>query len=771
MSEYSASFDSGSNTLRLLFSGRFDSDVCSRLDPGIDREIALAGEKCPPASLSIIFDFSQVEYVSSLFLRTVVKSAKKVGKGKFKICGANPFIKKIIQSSGLEMLISDPSNQLDGKEMQSEKFPPSAEFSASAHLGRMGDYQSMHARSISDPEAFFGEAAEKTLLWRKKWDKVLEWNPPDAKWFIGGKLNAAENCLDRHLAAHGGKTAILWEGEPVDAEGQPEIRRISYRQLHEEVCRIANGLKSLGYRKGDRAIIYMPMLPESVAAMLACARIGMIHSVVFGGFSSQAIADRAADCQASLIITADGGNRRGEIVPLKKNVDDALALRKDGSELPLCTDVRKVLVVKRCANEIEMLQGRDLWWHELAAGANSDCPAEEMDSEDVLFILYTSGSTGKPKGIYHSTAGYMLGAAATHRYYFDIKDKDIFWCTADIGWITGHSYVVYGPLANASTVLIYEGAPNFPDKDRFWSIVERHRATILYTAPTAIRSFMQWGDKYPEMHDLSSLRLLGSVGEPINPQAWKWYSEKIGGGRCPIVDTWWQTETGSILISTFPGAMAAKPGSAGMPFFGVKASVLDDQFKEAEINAGGRLFIEKPWPSICRGVWGDRSRFIGTYWSESPGKYFTGDGARKDSEGYFWIVGRIDDVLKVSGHRIGTAEIESALVAHPSVAEAAVVGRPDDMKEFVIVAFVTLKQGVTPGKNLKDELRKRVAADLGAIARPEEIRFTQALPKTRSGKIMRRLLKQVAAGAEEISGDVTTLEDFNVLAKLMSEEP
>jgi acetyl-CoA synthetase len=770
MDNYSASFEIMKSTLKLFFLGRFGGDLCNKLDPEINREIASALDKTEVGKLSIIFDLSNVEYVSSLFLRTVIKSAKKVGKGKFSIIGANPFVAKIIQSSGLDMLISDPSDQLDKKVIQSPKFMPSAEFAAVSSLGSYSDYAARYSRSISDPEGFFGEEAEKTLFWRKKWNRVLEWNTPDAKWFVGAKLNASENCLDRHLDKYGDKTAILWEGEPLNTSGNPEIRKISYRELHAEVCRFANGLKFLGFGKGDRAIIYMPMLPEAVVAMLACARLGIIHSVIFGGFSAQAIADRAADCQASFIITADGGNRRGEIVQLKKNVDDALGIKSADSAELLCRDVRNVIVLKRTSQPLTMHADRDIWWHELISEMPSLCEAEEMDADDALFILYTSGSTGKPKGIYHATAGYMLGTSMTHRYYFDIKDNDIFWCTADIGWITGHSYVVYGPLANASTVLIYEGAPNFPDKDRFWSIIERHRATILYTAPTAIRSFMQWGEQYPKMHDLSSLRLLGSVGEPINPQAWKWYSEYIGGNKCPIVDTWWQTETGSILISTFPGAMATKPGAAGMPFFGVKPTVLNDQFMESAPDEGGRLFVEKPWPSICRGIWGDRTRFIGTYWSEAPGLYFTGDGARKDSENYFWIVGRIDDVLKVSGHRIGTAEIESALVAHPSVAEAAVVGRPDDMKEFVIVAFVTLKQGIHPDNNLKEELKKRVVTDMGAIARPEEIRFTQMLPKTRSGKIMRRLLKQVAAGAEEISGDVTTLEDFNVIAKLMSDE-
>jgi acetyl-CoA synthetase len=761
--------DRATNTIAVSFQGRFDSDTCLKIDPELDGEIRKSLAEFPPDSASITFDMERVDFISSLFLRIVVKSAKKVKKGNFKIGRVNPFVRKIIQASGLEMLISDTSNQIDSRSNESPAYPPSPSFVAAARVRSIDEYRTAYERSIKDPEGFFGDEASRTLLWRKKWDRVLEWNCPDAKWFLGGKLNVSENCLDRHLEHAADRTAILWEGESIGTDGNPEIRRLTYRQLHTDVCRFANALRSLGLSKGDRALIYIPMTPEAVVAMLACTRIGVIHSVVFGGYSSQAIAERAADCEAAVILTADGGFRRGEVVRLKKCVDEALALRNEAGN-PVCGSVGRVVVLKRANCETSMEPGRDVWWHDLVAGVSDECPAEIMDSEDPLFILYTSGSTGKPKGVFHTTGGYLLNAAMTHRCYFDIRDTDVYWCTADIGWITGHSYVVYGPLANATTVMIYEGAPNFPDKDRFWSIIERHRVTILYTAPTAIRSFMQWGDEHPKKHDLSSLRLLGSVGEPINPQAWIWYHEMIGGGRCPIVDTWWQTETGSILISTFPGAMPAKPGSAGLPFYGVRPVILDDSLQPSQVEAGGRLFIENPWPGMCRGIWGDRSRFIGTYWSESPGRYFTGDGARKDKDGYLWIVGRIDDVLKVSGHRIGTAEVESALVAHPAVAEAAVVGRPDDIKEFVIVAFVTLKQGVVPGKGLIEELRKRVAADLGALAKPEEIRFTQALPKTRSGKIMRRLLKQVAAGAEEISGDVTTLEDLNVVAKLMSDE-
>jgi acetyl-CoA synthetase len=521
-------------------------------------------------------------------------------------------------------------------------------------------------------------------------------------------------------------------------------------------------------KRGDRVLIYMPMVPEAAVAMLACARIGAIHSVVFGGFSAQAVAERIDDCKAKLVITADGGWRRGSIVGLKKNVDDGLALR-DGTGHLLCESVEHVIVLRRTGNEVDFEPERDRWWHEELQSVNDSCPPESMESEDPLFILYTSGSTDKPKGIFHTTAGYLLGATLTHRLIFDLKESDVYWCTADIGWITGHSYVVYGPLSNGATVLMYEGAPNWPDPSRFWKLIETYGVTIFYTAPTAIRAFMQWGEEWPGKHDLSSLRLLGTVGEPINPQAWVWFHEVIGKRSCPIVDTWWQTETGSIMISALPGAVPAKPGSVAVPFFGVEPEVVDEQDNPVAPNVGGKLVIRRPWPAMLRGIWGNPALYRLNYWTEVEGSYFTGDGARRDEDGYFWVVGRIDDVINVSGHRIGTAEIESALVSHPAVAEAAAVGRADDVKGTAVVAFVTLKSGVTRGPGLVEELRGHVGNELGAVAKPDEIRLAQALPKTRSGKIMRRLLKQVAAGIE-VTGDVTTLEDFGVLARLSASE-
>jgi acetyl-CoA synthetase len=538
--------------------------------------------------------------------------------------------------------------------------------------------------------------------------------------------------------------------------------------LHREVCLFANVLKRNGIKKGDRVIIYLPMVPEAAVAMLACARIGAVHSVVFGGFSAQSVADRIHDCEAKLVITADGGYRRGAVVPLKRNVDDALHL-KDASGKLLAKTIEKVIVLRRANNEVHIEEDRDVWWHRELEYVDADCPAEKMDSEAPFFILYTSGSTGKPKGILHTTAGYLLGAKLTTRYVFDLQEKDVYWCTADIGWVTGHSYVVYGPLANGATSLMYEGAPNWPEPDRFWEIVEKYRVSVMYTAPTAIRAFMKWGVEWPKKHDLSSLRLLGSVGEPINPEAWIWYHEVIGGKRCPIVDTWWQTETGNIMITPLPGVTPTKPGSATLPFFGVLPEVVDDKGRPVPRNTGGKLIIRKPWPSMLRGIWGDPERFKQVYWSEVKGAYFTGDGCRQDQDGYFWIVGRIDDVLNVAGHRIGTAEVESAIVSNPKVAEAAVVGRPDELKGQALVAFVTLKTGVKADPSLRDEIRNHVAKEIGPVAKPDDVRFAEGLPKTRSGKIMRRLLKQIAAG-NEVRGDITTLEDFSVIAKLSAVE-
>ncbi len=648
-------------------------------------------------------------------------------------------------------------------------FKPRKEFAATARIKSLAQYRKLYSESIKAPEKFWGKQARNELVWFKPWKKVLQWKEPFAKWFVGGRLNVSYNCLDKWLdTSTANRAALIWEGEPA-TEGKPgEERVLTYKQLHREVCRFANVLKRNGIAKGDRIIIYLPMVPEAAIAMLACARIGAVHSVVFGGFSAQSVADRIFDSQAKLVITADGGFRRGSVVQLKKNVDDALTL-KDAQGNLLAKSAEKVIVLRRANNEVHITEGRDVWWHRELDYVDAECPAEKLDSEAPLFILYTSGSTGKPKGILHTTAGYLLGAKLTHKYVFDIHDADVFWFTADIGWVTGHSYVVYGPMANGATSLMYEGAPNWPEPDRFWRIVAKYGVNVLYTAPTAIRAFMKWGTEWPQKHDLSSLRLLGTVGEPINPEAWIWYCEVIGGKRCPIVDTWWQTETGAIMITPLPGATPTKPGSATLPFFGIVPEVVDDQGNPVSANTGGKLVIRKPWPSMLRGIWGDPQRYRDFYWSEVKGSYFTGDGCRQDQDGYFWIVGRIDDVLNVAGHRIGTAEVESALVSNQKVAEAAVVGRPDEMKGQAMVAFVTLKSGVKAQPELRDELRQHVAKEIGPVARPDEIRFAETLPKTRSGKIMRRLLKQIAAGTE-IKGDTTTLEDFSVLARLSQAE-
>ncbi len=632
-------------------------------------------------------------------------------------------------------------------------FPPPAEFAASAHVKSLDEYRQLWQESIDSPETFWSRYAEE-LHWFRKWDKVLEWNEPYAKWFVGGKTNICYNCVDRHLQTwRRNKAAIVWEGEPGDE------RVLRYADLHREVCRFANVLKKLGIRKGDRVSIYMGMVPELAIAVLACARIGAVHSVVFGGFSAEALADRNHDAQAKLLITADGSYRRGKVIPLKENAN--AAMEKSPS-------VEKCIVLKRTGTDVDMKPGRDYWWHELMAEADERCDPEEMDSEDMLFLLYTSGTTGKPKGIIHTTGGYMVGTYLTTKWVFDLKDDDTYWCTADIGWITGHSYIVYGPLANGATVVMYEGAPNYPDPGRFWSIVQKYRVSVFYTAPTAIRAFMKWGDEWVKKYDLSSLRLLGTVGEPINPEAWMWYHTVIGGQRCPIVDTWWQTETGAIMITPLPGATPTKPGSATLPFPGVLPDIVDKEGKSLGPNEGGYLVIRKPWPSMLRGIYGDPERYQKQYWSQVPHCYFTGDGARRDEDGYFWIMGRVDDVLNVSGHRLSTMEIESALVAHPAVAEAAVVGRPDEIKGEAIVAFVTLKEGYQPSDELRTELRQFVRQQIGAHAQPDDVRFAEALPKTRSGKIMRRLLRDIAAGRPP--GDTTTLEDFSVLAKLREDE-
>ena len=634
-------------------------------------------------------------------------------------------------------------------------FPPTAEFVSKASIASAEQYQALWDRAAADPEAFWGELARQELHWFKPFDEVLRWNEPFAEWFVGGKTNAAYNCLDAHLAAgRGDRVAIVFEGEPGDQ------RTLTYRDLHGEVCRFANVLKARGIGQGDVVSIYMPLVPELAIAMLACARIGAPHSIVFGGFSAEALRDRIIDAGCKMVITADGGYRRGGVIALKAAVDDAIR------QTPT---VSSCVVVKRTGNDVAMEPGRDHWWHELMATVDANCPAEELDSEHPLFILYTSGTTGKPKGILHTTGGYLTQASLTHEWVFDIRDEDVYWCTADVGWVTGHSYVVYGPLANGATTLMFEGAPNFPGPDRFWQIIERHRVNIFYTAPTAIRSFIKWGEQHVLKHDLSSLRLLGTVGEPINPEAWMWYHNVIGKGRCPIVDTWWQTETGAIMISPLPGATPTVPGTATRPLPGIFIDVVDRSGRSVGDNEGGLLVIRRPWPSMLRTIWGDDERFRQQYWKDIPGCYFAGDGARRDERGYFWIMGRVDDVLNVAGHRLGTAEVESALVSHPMVAEAAVVGRPDEIKGSAIVAFVSLEGGREGSEDLRRELREHVAKEIGAIARPDDIRFSDMLPKTRSGKIMRRLLREIAVSGN-VAGDVSTLEDFSVIEKLRDDD-
>ena len=641
---------------------------------------------------------------------------------------------------------------------ENRTFTPPAEFSEQAHIKSLEQYNELYEKAKNDPEGFWGELAEQELEWFEPWEKVLDWQPPFAKWFVGGKLNISHNCLDRHLKTwRKNKAALIWEGEPGDS------RTLTYAQLHREVCQFANAMKKLGVQKGDRVGIYMPMIPEAVVALLACARIGAPHTVVFGGFSAEALRSRLEDAEAKLVITADGGFRKDKVVSLKPQVDAAIS----GDHAP---SVENVLVVQRTKEDVEMVEGRDHWWHEMQKEVSADCPAEPMDAEDMLFILYTSGTTGTPKGVVHTTGGYNLYTHMTSKWIFDLKDDDVYWCGADVGWITGHSYITYGPLSNGATAVMYEGAPRASNPGCFWEVIEKYGVTIFYTAPTAIRAFIKMGEDIPNKYDMSSLRLLGTVGEPINPEAWMWYNRVIGGEKCPIVDTWWQTETGGVMLTPLPGATPTKPGSATLPFPGIVAEIVDLDGNPTGTNEGGYLVVKQPWPGMMRTVYGNPERFRSTYWEHIAPKdgnylYFAGDGARCDEDGYFWVMGRVDDVMNVSGHRLGTMEVESALVSHPAVAEAAVVGKPDPIKGQEVFAFITLEGTQTASDDLEKELKAHVVKEIGAIARPGEIRFTDVMPKTRSGKIMRRLLRNLAAG-EEIAGDTSTLEDRTVLEKL-----
>jgi acetyl-CoA synthetase len=650
--------------------------------------------------------------------------------------------------------MTNPASQIDNVMHEERLFPPSAEFSSKSVVPSMDEYQKIFDAAKNDRDGFWSEQARE-LHWFEPFHTVFERNGDTVGWFLGGKTNISYNCLDAQIAAgKGDRTAIVWEGEPGDT------CTLTYHELHQQVCKFANVLKSLGVKPGEVVSIYMPMTPELAIAMLACTRIGAVHSVIFAGFSAEAIADRNNDASAKIQLTSDGLYRRGKILPLKETVDEAL---KKSPTVEHC------VVLHRCENDAPLTAGRDLWWHELMDAASDDCPATPLDSEANSFILYTSGSTGKPKGIRHTTAGYLLWVKKTFQWVFDYRDDDLYWCTADCGWITGHSYIVYGPLCNGATVMMYEGAPNFPAENRFWELIEKYKITILYTAPTAIRAFIKWGDHHVDKHDLSSLRLLGTVGEGINPEAWMWYREKIGYKKCPIVDTWWQTETGGIMLSPLPGATPTKPGSCTKPLPGVIPAIIDSDGKEiTQPNQGGMLCIAEPWPGMLRGIWGDDARYQEQYWTTVPGMYLTGDNARLDEDGYYWIMGRIDDVINVSGHRLSTIEVESALVSHPKVAEAAAVGRPDEIKGQAIAVFVTVKES-EPSEDLKAELRQHVRKEIGALAQPDDIRFTAALPKTRSGKIMRRLLRDIAAG-KEASGDTSTLEDYSVLAKLREQD-
>ncbi len=756
--KFNTDFDN--NSLLFSFIGKMDTEISMKLSGFVVEKLKYSlSNGYDKTTTKVIFDLDSTTFVSSFFLRVCFVVLKEIAPGNFSIINASQQVNSILKMSGLEKV-----TKILNKEENVKVFYPPLNFSENANIKSFSEYKEIHSNSIENPVQFWGKMAKENIDWYEDFNEVLEWNLPNAKWFLDGKLNVCYNCVDKHLQTDiADKTAIIWEGEPTIDDKPIDKRYITYRQLHQEVSIFSNVLIELGVKKGDRVIIYMPMIPESIFAMLACARIGAIHSVVFAGFSPQSIADRIIDCQATYVITADESYRRGKIVPLKDNVDKAIEICNSINSNS--KKINKVLMIKRTGNVINYNSDIDVIFDDIKIKVDSNSTPEIMDSEDTLFILYTSGSTGKPKGIYHASAGYLLSVNLSFKHVMDYKNDDIFWCSADIGWVTGHSYIVYGPLSNGATIYLYEGAPDFPNYDRFWKIIEANKISIFYTAPTAIRAFMKWGESWINKYDLSSLRLLGTVGEPINPEAWIWYYENIGKSNCPIIDTWWQTETGSIMISPLPGATPTKPGSAGVPFWGIDALVIDDEGKPVAKNVIGNLVIRQPWPSIARGIWGANDRFKQVYWTDFEGYYFTGDSARIDEDGFFWIVGRVDDVIVVSGHNIGAAEVESALVAHHSVAEAAVVGRPDDTKTTVIVAFVTLKSGINASDELIKDLKQNVGNMLGHLAKPEEIRFTEALPKTRSGKIMRRLLRQIAAGTD-VTGDITTLEDFTVIGKL-----
>ena len=737
-------------TLVIRLIGRMDSTRCAVIHDPLIARITTTGK-------SLVLDMEEVSFVASAFLHLCILAAKIVGADHIRMINVSPMLQKVFKIAGLDSHITMTAGSFSPLKPRQEPIYPVSMAAEAGALITPTRYRDMYARSLDDPDGFWAEQATRFLNWDKPWNQVSQWDFHTAhiEWFRGGRLNVSVNCLDRHLTDHGDRIAILWEG---DEPG--EQRQLTYRELHEEVCRFANVLKSQGVRRGDRVCLYLPMIPEGAVAMLACARIGAVHSVVFGGFSAEALKDRILDAGCRVVVCADEGRRGGKSVPLKQNVDEALSG---------CPAVATVIVVRHTGGAIGWVEGRDAWYRPLVESTSPQCPPESMGAEDPLFILYTSGSTGQPKGVVHTTGGYLLYAAITHRYVFDYHDEEVYWCTADLGWVTGHSYVVYGPLCNGATTLMFEGVPTYPDAGRFWQVIEKYRVNIFYTAPTAIRALMGQGNRWVHASDLSSLRLLGSVGEPINPEAWAWYYHVVGDSRCPIVDTWWQTETGGIIITPLAGVTDLKPGSATLPFFGVRPALLDEAGNPVEGPGEGVLVLCGSWPGQARTVYGDPKRFYETYFAPYPGHYFTGDGARRDEDGYYWITGRVDDVINIAGHRLGTAEVESALVLHPDVVEAAVVGYPHAIKGQGIYAYVTVAEGVSTGPALERALIELVRHEIGAIAAPNIIQWTPALPKTRSGKIMRRLLRKIAADEIDQLGDISTLADAAVVARIIQD--